>query len=236
VHKDTVVACGRVQKEREVQHEVRQFSTVTKELLELGDWLEAEGITQVAMEATGVYWKPVWHMLEGRVQLVLANAAHIKNVPGRKSDVNDATWIADLLAHGLIRNSFVPPQPIMELRDLTRTRKQLSREIVSHTQRIQRVLQEANVKLDSVISNVVGVCHGGHECHPQRQQGILRCRFSASSPLSYQSDGRRRGARPRLPGPCCPWPQPPQRHQQRHRRACDRARLRECEGYEPLPA
>ena len=123
----------------------------------MGDWLEAGECTHVAMEATGVYWKPVWHMLEGRVELVLANAAHIKNVPGRKSDVNDATWIADLLAHGLIRNSFVPPQPIMELRDLTRTRKQLSREIVSHTQRIQRVLQEANVKLDSVISNVLGV-------------------------------------------------------------------------------
>jgi len=157
VHKDTVVACRRVQKGREVQHEVRQFSTVTRELIELGDWLEAGECTHVAMEATGVYWKPVWHMLEGRVELVLANAAHIKNVPGRKSDVNDATWIADLLAHGLIRNSFVPPQPIMELRDLTRTRKQLSREIVSHTQRIQRVLQEANVKLDSVISNVLGV-------------------------------------------------------------------------------
>ena len=93
------------------------------------------------MEATGVYWK-VWHLLDGRFELVLANAAHIKGVPGRKSDVNDATWIADLLAHGLIRASFVPPQPIQELRDLTRTRKQLSREIVRHTQRLQAVLEE----------------------------------------------------------------------------------------------
>ena len=85
--------------------------------------METERCGQAAMEATGVYWKPVWHLLEGRVGVVLANAAHIRNVPGRKSDINDATWIADLLAHGLIRNSFVPPQPIMELRDLTRTRK-----------------------------------------------------------------------------------------------------------------
>jgi len=157
VHKDTVVACVRVQSGGEVRREVREFGTVTRELVTLGDWLEQQGCTHAAMEATGVYWKPVWHLLEGRVELVLANAAHIRNVPGRKSDVNDASWIADLLAHGLIRNSFVPPQRIMELRDLTRTRKQLTREIVAHTQRIQRVLQEANVKLDSVISDVLGM-------------------------------------------------------------------------------
>jgi transposase len=97
------------------------------------------------MEATGVYWK-VWHILEGRFQQILANAAHITAVPGRKSDTNDAIWIADLLAHGLIRASFVPPQPIQELRDLTRTRKQLTREIVQHTHRIQAVLEEANIR------------------------------------------------------------------------------------------
>jgi transposase len=108
------------------------------------------------MEATGVYWKPVWHILEGRFQQILANAAHIKGVPGRRSDMNDATWIADLLAHGLIRASFVPPQPIQELRDLTRTRKQLTREIVQHTQRIQAVLEEANIKLSSVIADIRG--------------------------------------------------------------------------------
>jgi len=157
VHKDTVVACMRVQTEGQVRREVRSFGTMTQDLLALSDWLEAQNCTHAAMEATGVYWKPVWHMLEGHVELVLANAAHIRNVPGRKSDVNDATWIADLLAHGLIRSSFVPPKPIAELRDLTRTRKQLTREIVQHTQRIQRVLQEANVKLDSVISSVLGV-------------------------------------------------------------------------------
>src|SRR5512145_2169863 len=104
------------------------------------------------MEATGVYWKPVWHLLEGQVELVLANAQHIRNVPGRKTDVNDATWIADLLAHGLIRSSFVPPAAIQELRDLTRTRKQLVREVAQHTQRIQKVLEDANIKLTEILT------------------------------------------------------------------------------------
>src|SRR5437660_2206462 len=113
------------------------------------------------MAATGVYWKPVWHILEGRFSLVLANAAHVKNVPGRKSDVNDATWLADLLAHGLIRSSFVPPPAIQELRDLTRTRRQLTREIVQHVQRIQAVLEEANIKLCSVIRTSWAAAGGG---------------------------------------------------------------------------
>lgn len=156
VHKKQVVACVRIAAGGKVSHEVRRFSTMTSGLLELSEWLAAHQCTHVAMEATGVYWKPVWHVLEGDFELVLANAAHIRNVPGRKSDVNDATWIADLLAHGLIRASMVPPQPIRELRELTRTRKQLRREIVQHTQRIQRVLEDANVKLSSVISDVLG--------------------------------------------------------------------------------
>ena len=126
------------------------------ELLELADWLAEHGCTHVAMEATGVYWKPVWHVLEGEFELVLANAAHIRNVPGRKTDVNDAMWIADLLAHGLIRSSFVPPAAIQELRDLTRTRKQLVREVSQHTLRIQKVLEDANLKLGSVLSDVLG--------------------------------------------------------------------------------
>ena len=156
VHKDTVVACRRVVSRAQVVREVRIFSTTTRGLLALADWLREAGCTHVAMEATGVYWKPVWHVLEGEFELVLANAAHIKNVPGRKSDVNDATWIADLLAHGLIRASFVPPGPIQELRDLTRTRKQLVREVVQHKQRIQKVLEDSNVKLGSVVSEVLG--------------------------------------------------------------------------------
>ena len=157
VHKKEVVACLRRVIRGKVSYEVRRFPTTTRGLIELAEWLEAAECTHVAMEATGVYWKPVWHILEGRFQLILANAAHIKGVPGRKSDVNDATWIADLLAHGLIRASFVPPQPIQELRDLTRTRKQLTREIVQHTQRIQAVLKEANIKLSSAITDILGM-------------------------------------------------------------------------------
>jgi transposase len=156
VHQQTVVACVRVAHGGTVHREVRSFGTTTRELLALADWLTAAGCTHVAMESTGVYWKPVWHVLEGSVELVLANAMHIRNIPGRKSDVNDATWIADLLAHGLIRASFVPPAPIQELRDLTRTRRQLVREIAQHTLRIQKVLEDANVKLTGVVSEVLG--------------------------------------------------------------------------------
>ncbi len=155
VHKDTVVACARCVTAPQCR-EVRTFGTHTRDLFALAEWLESCGCTHVAMEATGVYWKPVWHVLEGRFELVLANAQHIRNVPGRKTDVNDATWIADLLAHGLIRSSFVPPAQIQELRDLTRTRKQLVREIAQHTLRIQKTLEDANIKVASVLSNVIG--------------------------------------------------------------------------------
>ena len=155
VHKDTVVACVRCVSAPTAQ-EVRTFGTTTGALLELSDWLQSHHCSHVAMEATGVYWKPVWHMLEGNFELVLANAQHIRNVPGRKTDVKDATWIADLLAHGLIRGSFVPPAPIQDLRDLTRTRKQLVREISQHTLRIQKVLEDANIKVASVLSDILG--------------------------------------------------------------------------------
>ena len=158
VHKDSVVACLRLAADGKVSREVRTFATTTTALLGLSAWLAAVGCTHIAMEATGVYWKPVWHILnDGDFALVLANAAHIKNVPGRKTDVNDATWIADLLAHGLIRASFVPEPEIQELRALMRTRKQLTREQASHTQRLQKTLEEANIKLDSVISDILGV-------------------------------------------------------------------------------
>ena len=156
VHSDSVVACARLTVRTKASHEVRRFSTATRDLLELADWLAAQGITHVAMEATGVYWKPIWHILEGRFELVLANAAHIRNVPGRKTDVNDAVWISDLLAHGLIRASFVPPAQIQDVRDLTRTRTQLTREVAQHIQRIQKTLENANIKLTSVISNIIG--------------------------------------------------------------------------------
>ena len=157
VHSDNVVACARVTVRGKVNYEVRRFSTATRDLLALADWLDEHGVTHAAMEATGVYWRPVWHILESRFALVLANAAHIRNVPGRKSDVNDATWISDLLAHGLIRASFVPPEPVQELRDLTRTRRQLTREVVQHTQRIQKTLETANIKLTTVITDITGM-------------------------------------------------------------------------------
>lgn len=156
VHKDTVVACVRIQEGATTRRAVETFGTTTKALLALSDWLGEHGVTCVAMEATGVYWKPVWHVLEASFELVLANAMHIKNVPGRKTDVNDATWIADLLAHGLIRASFVPPTAIQEMRTLLRTRKQFVRERAQHVQRIQKTLEDANVKIASVVSDVVG--------------------------------------------------------------------------------
>jgi transposase len=156
VHAGSVTACVRIASGGDVTYQHRTVAATTQGLLELADWFAANGCTHVAMEATGVYWKPVWHVLEEQFTLVLANAMHIRNVPGRKSDTNDATWLADLLAHGLIRGSFVPPAPIQELRDLTRTRKQLVGEIARHTLRIQKTLEDANLKLTQVVSDILG--------------------------------------------------------------------------------
>jgi transposase len=150
VHKDTVVACVRIVAEGKTRRECRTFSTTTDQLVELRVWLEE-------CRCTGVYWMPVFRILgEGVFELIVANAAHIKNVPGRKTDVNDATWIADLLACGLIKASFVPNEEIQEFRSLTRTRKQLVREQTRHVQRIEKTLVEANIKLNSVISDIMG--------------------------------------------------------------------------------
>jgi transposase len=158
VHKDTVVACARHMVDGKVTTAVKTFKTTTQELMDLSGWLSTEGATHIAMEATGVYWKPVWHILsDGEFELVLANAAHVKNVPGRKTDVNDAVWLADLMAHGLIRASFVPDEPTQQMRDLLRTRKQIVRERSSHIQRIQKTLEDANIKLDSVVTNILGL-------------------------------------------------------------------------------
>lgn len=156
VHKESVVACARVVSAGAVEAPVRTFPTTTAGLLALADWLSGHGCTHVAMESTGVYWKPVWHLLASEFELVLAHAAHSRNVPGRKSDVSDARWLADLLAHGLLRGSFVPPPAVQELRDLTRTRKQLVRELAQHTQRIHKVLEDANIKVTAVLADVVG--------------------------------------------------------------------------------
>ena len=158
VHKDSVVAGVRVVEPMGTRTFVRTFGTTTPALLELSAYLAEHGCTHIAMEATGVYWRPVWHILsDGEFELILANAAHVKNVPGRKTDVADALWLADLLAHGLIRPSFVPPEPTQELRALLRTRKQLMREQASHVQRLQKTLEDANLKLASVLTNITGV-------------------------------------------------------------------------------
>src|ERR1700694_2062267 len=157
VHKATIVACVRVGTGRKVTRECRTFDTTTDGLLALLAWLVGCRCSHVAMEATGVYWMPVWKMLgEGDFSLVVANAAHIKNVPGRKTDLNDAMWIAALWACGLIKASFVPEEAMQELRSLLRTRKQLGREQTRHVQRIQKTLTETNTKLDSVLSDIMG--------------------------------------------------------------------------------
>jgi transposase len=157
VHKQTVVACVRRLDPRGRAHqEVRTFGTMTCHLLALADWLADEGVTHVAMESTGVYWKPVFHLLEGRFDVLLVNAQHIKQVPGRKTDVKDCEWIAQLLQHGLLRASFVPPAPIRELRDLTRQRTQLVQELAAVANRIHKVLEDANIKLASVATDVLG--------------------------------------------------------------------------------
>jgi transposase len=159
VHKDTVVACVRHQMpDGKAKREVRTFATTTQGLLDLAEWLNSEGCSCVGMESTGVYWKPVWHILTGGdFEMILANAQHVKNVPGRKTDVIDAAWLADLVAHGLMRASFVPDAETQVMRSLLRTRKGLTGERTSHLQRIQKTLEEANVKLDSVISDILGV-------------------------------------------------------------------------------
>jgi transposase len=158
VHKKTVVACvRRINAAGEVEQQVSTFGTMTVELLALADWLAAQGVRQVAMESTGVYWKPVYHLLEGRFAVMLVNAQHIKQVPGRKTDVSDSQWIAQLLQFGLLRASFVPPPSIRELRDLTRQRTQLVRQRATAANRIQKVLEDANIKLAGVATDILGV-------------------------------------------------------------------------------
>lgn len=158
VHKDVVMACVRVpDKGGRRREETREFSATTRGIVSLADWLGSFGVTLVGMEATGVYWKPVFYMLEDRFECWLLNAQHIKNVPGRKSDVMDAQWICRLVEHGLVRPSFVPPKEIRELRDLTRYRKAQIEERTREAQRLDKVLQSAGIKLSSVASKVLGV-------------------------------------------------------------------------------
>lgn len=157
VHKKTVVACiRRVGADGRVDRQLRTYGTTTADLIALADWLDAEGVSHVALESTGVYWKPVFHLLEGRFEILLVNAQHMRQVPGRKTDCKDAEWIAQLLQYGLLKASFIPPPPIRDLRDLTRQRAQLVRERAAAANRIQKVLEDANIKLSSVASDVLG--------------------------------------------------------------------------------
>lgn len=158
VHQETVVACvlfGSL--DQKPKKEIQTFSTTTRGLLALSDWLSSHRVTDAVMESTGVYWKPIWNVLEDDFKLVLANAQHVKNVPGRKTDVKDAEWLAKLLRSGLIESNFVPPQDIRDLRDLTRYRKKLIYSRTSERNRIHKILQDANIKLTSVVSDVFGV-------------------------------------------------------------------------------
>jgi transposase len=161
VSKQEVVACVRtpgLQAGGRRRQEIRTFATFSADLEALADWLEAEGVTQVVMEATGQYWKPVWYVLEARgFELLLVNARHVKIVPGHKTDVADAAWLGELLEHGLLRSSFVPPPQIRELRELTRYRKRLVQAHTAECQRVQKTLEDAGIKLDSVASDVLGV-------------------------------------------------------------------------------
>jgi transposase len=158
VHKKTVVACCMLSTEgRKPVKETRTFRTMTTDLLALADWLQEKGCTHVAMESTGVYWRPVYNVLEGQCELLVVNAQHIKAVPGRKTDVKDAAWIAELLRHGLLRGSFIPSNPQRQLRELTRYRSTLVQERARTLNRLQAVLEDANLKLASVVTDIYGV-------------------------------------------------------------------------------
>ncbi len=158
VHQKEIVVCALTGTNDEiVQKEIKTFSTLTKSLFELLKWLEEKKVTHIAMESTGIYWKPVYNILEGYFDITVANAQRIKNVPGRKTDVSDAEWIAKLLRHGLIKKSFVPSQDLRELRDLTRLRKKWIGNLTAEKNRISKVLECSNIKLGSVISDIFGV-------------------------------------------------------------------------------
>ncbi len=158
VHKETMEAhVRRLEPDGRLHQQTRRWDTVTAEILAMADWLASQGVTHVAMESTGVYWKPIYNILESRFTVLLVNARHLKQVPGRKSDVRDCQWIAQLLQHGLLKGRFIPPRPQRELRDLTRHRTQLVEARTRTVNRMQKVLEDANIKLASVATDVMGV-------------------------------------------------------------------------------
>ena len=204
VHQATVVACLLiVLKNGKVQKQIRTFGTTTRELVSLREWLLSEGCTHVAMESTGVYWKPIYAILEGAFEIVVANAQHVKKVPGRKTDVKDAEWIADLLCHGLLRSSFVPPKPIRELRDLTRYRRKLVESRSAERNRLLKLLETANIKLASVASDVFGVSgllmlqalvEG--KATPQEMAELAKKTTAQEDPRTGAGSGRKNGRTP----------------------------------------
>lgn len=189
VHKESISACALLVEAGQREKQMRRFGTTTSDILQLADWLRHLGVTHVAMESTGVYWKPVWNLLEGSFQLLLINAQHIKQVPGRKTDTKDAEWIADLLQHGLLRGSFVPDQQQRDLRDLTRYRARLSDDCGRVAARVEKVLEDANIKLAAVASDVLGasgraMLHAmiGGEQDPERLADLAKLRLRAKLP------------------------------------------------------
>lgn len=201
VHKKFIVACILLaQEDGTEQKEIRTFSTMTADLLACVDWLESKGVEMVAMESTGVFWRPVFNLLEAHISVMLVNAQHMKALPGRKTDVKDSEWIADLLRHGLLEASFIPPQPIRDLRDLTRYRKTLMQERAQEVNRLQKVLETANLKLASVASDVLGKSGRdmlnaliGGESDPLILAELARGRLRAKLPeLRLALDGRLR--------------------------------------------
>ncbi|MBM4285630.1 MAG: IS110 family transposase [Deltaproteobacteria bacterium] len=190
VHKRTITACVRLLREDgSIQQETRTFGTMTRDLLELADWLTAADVTHVALESTGSYWKPVYNILEGKFTLVLVNARHVKHVPGRKTDVQDCQWLAQLLQAGLLRGSFIPPRPQRELRDLTRHRSQLVAEKNRVANRIQKILEDANIKLASVATDILGA--SGRD--------MLRALIRGETDCEKMADLARRQLRTKIP-------------------------------------
>jgi transposase len=192
VHKKTVVACiRRITEDGRLEQQVSSFGTTTAELLALADWLATHDVRQVAMESTGVYWKPVYNLLEPHFEVMLVNAQHIKKVPGRKTDVTDSQWIAELLQFGLLRASFIPPLPIRQLRDLTRQRSQLTRHRATACNRIQKVLEDANIKLAGVARDILGVSGRA------MLEALIRC-VEDPAELAELARGRMRSKLPAL--------------------------------------
>ncbi|MCK6498519.1 MAG: IS110 family transposase [Nitrospira sp.] len=198
VHKKTVEVTVRRMEGGQLHAETRRFATLTRDLLRVSEWLASQKVTHVAMESTGVFWKPIYNILEGSFEVLLVNAQHVKQVPGRKTDVKDSQWLAQLLQHGLLRPSFVPPRPVRELRDLTRHRTQLVAEKVRVANRLRKTLEDANIKLGSVASDLMGVSARAMlqalirgEADPARIAGLARRSMRSKIPqLKVALEGR----------------------------------------------